>query len=155
MAQKGYSRSMASMLIYTGGFKIYTAMDAEIQQIVEEYYKNEANFNVGSGEKQPQSSMIIIDPYSGDILAVAGAVGSKDANRLQNFATETVRPAGSVIKPLSVYAPALEKGLINWASVYDDVPVNFGKYNLDTSKGKLVQPVAWPKNANGVQLPGG
>ena len=149
MTQKNYSRAMASMLIYTGGLKIYTAMDLEVQQIVESYYKKTSNF-YWSGESNPQSAMIIIDPYSGDILAVAGAVGVKNANRLQNFATETVRPAGSVIKPLSVYAPALEAGIINWASVYDDVPVNFGKYNLDSSNGAIVKPVAWPKNANGV-----
>ena len=149
IAQKGYSRSMASLLIYTGGLKIYTAMDLDIQSTVEEYYSNVDNFYWSENET-PQSSMIIIDPYSGDILAVAGAVGEKKANRLQNFATETVRPAGSVIKPLSVYAPALENGLITWATVYDDVPVNFGNYNLDESKGKVVEPVAWPKNANGV-----
>ena len=149
MTQKGYSRSMASMMIYTGGLEIYTAMDLEIQRIVEDYYSDTSNFywNV---ESQPQSAMIIIDPYNGDILAVAGAVGVKRANRLQNFATETVRPAGSVIKPLSVYSPALEEGIITWATVYDDVPVNFGKYNLDSSKGAIIKPVAWPKNANGV-----
>lgn len=149
MVQKGYSRSLASMLIYTGGLKIYTAMDIEIQETLEEYYKESSNF-YSEGDKTPQSSMIIVDPYSGDILGVAGAIGEKNANRLQNFATETVRPAGSVIKPLSVYAPALENGIINWSSVYDDVPVNFGNYNLDESKGKIVEPVAWPKNANGV-----
>lgn len=149
MAEKGYSRSMASLMIYTGGLNIYTAMDLEIQRMVEEYYKDISNFywKDGSG---PQSSMIIIDPYNGDILAVAGAVGEKTANRLQNFATETVRPAGSVIKPLSVYAPALDMGIIDWATVYDDVPVNFGKYNLDPSNGAIVKPVAWPKNATGV-----
>lgn len=149
MSQKGYSRSMASMLIYTGGLKIYTAMDPEIQSILEGYYDNTDNF-LWNGDKGPQSSMIIIDPYSGDILAVAGAVGTKNANRLQSFATETVRPAGSVIKPLSVYAPALESGIIDYATVYDDVPVNFGDYNLDASLGRIVEPVAWPKNANGV-----
>ena len=148
MTQKNYSRAMASMLIYTGGLKIYTAMDLEVQQIVESYYKNTSNF-YWNGESNPQSAMIIIDPYSGDILAVAGAVGTKNANRLQNFATETVRPAGSAIKPLSVYAPALEAGIINWASVYDDVPVNFGKYNLNSASGGNAKPVAWPKNANG------
>ena len=55
-----------------------------------------------------------------------------------------------MIKPLSVYAPALDQGLITWASVYDDVPVNFGKYNLDATKGEIIQPVAWPKNSTGV-----
>ncbi len=146
--KNGYTRSMASMLIYTGGLKIYTAMDIEIQNTLESYYRNTSNFYWNATTGGPQSSMIIIDAQTGDILGVAGAVGEKQANRLQNFATETQRPAGSVIKPLSVYAPALENGIITWSSVYDDVPVNFGNYNLDADKGEIIKPVAWPKNAN-------
>lgn len=147
--RKGYSRTMANLMIYTGGLKIYTAMDFEIQEILEAYYADSSHFYSSSNGETPQSSMIVIDPYNGDILGVAGAIGGKNANRLQNFATQTLRPAGSVIKPLSVYAPALERGLITWSSVYDDVPVNFGSYNLDESKGAIVEPVAWPKNASG------
>ncbi len=139
--QYGYSRAMSNMLLYRGGLKIYTAMDHGVQTVLESYYAKESNFYpAGEGEK-PQSAMIIIDPYSGDVLGVAGAVGKKSANRLQNFATGTLRPAGSVIKPLSVYAPALEEGIISWGTVYDDVPVNFGSGQT---------PQAWPKNANGV-----
>lgn len=141
MSQYGYTRSMANMMIYRGGLKIYTAMDYDVQILLEKYYANTNNFYTSDGGEQPQSAMIIIDPYSGDILGVVGAIGTKNANRLQNFATETVRPAGSVIKPLSVYAPALEAGIATWSSVYDDVPVNFGNG---------ITPVAWPKNANGV-----
>ncbi len=150
MEEKQCSRAAANLMIYTGGLQIYTAMDAEVQSYLEEYYENERNFYSSNADENPQSAMIIIDPKTGDILGVAGAVGEKSANRVQNFATDTVRPAGSVIKPLSVYAPALEAGVINWASVYDDVPVRFGNYNLDASMGKIVKPVAWPKNANGV-----
>ena len=150
MREKDCSRSAANLMLYTGGLKIYTAMDAEVQKCLENYYSNEKNFYSVSAAENPQSAMIVIDPYTGDILGVVGGIGKKNANRLQNFATDTVRPAGSVIKPLSVYAPALESNLITWSSVYDDVPVNFGKFNLDASKGKIVNPVPWPKNANGV-----
>lgn len=139
--QHGYSRGMANLLLYRGGLKIYTAMDYSVQTLLERYYADLSNFPRTEGEDSPQSAMIIIDPYSGDILGVAGAIGEKQGNRLQNFATDTLRPAGSVIKPLSVYAPALEEGIINWASVYDDTPVNFaGEEN----------PAAWPRNANGI-----
>ncbi len=149
MEQKGYSRQMANLTIYTGGLKIYTAMDPEVQTTLEEYYANSSHFYSKKEGERPQSSMIIIDSATGDILGVAGAIGEKQSNRLQNFATQTVRPAGSVIKPLSVYAPALEAGLINWSSVYDDVPVNFGKYNLDPNAGQIVEPSAWPRNSTG------
>lgn len=148
MAKKGYSRTMAGLIVYTGGLKIYTAMDADVQRILDEYYSDPDNFYQGVNGETPQSSMIIIDSVTGDVLGVAGAIGEKSANRIQNFATQTVRPAGSVIKPLSVYAPALDDGVITWSSVYDDVPVNFGKYNLDKNKGEIVEPVAWPQNSN-------
>ena len=112
MNEKGYTRSIANMMLYRGGLKIYTAMDLEVQNILERYYSDLSNFNVKSLEGDLQSAMIIIDPYSGDVLGVAGAIGQKNANRIQNFATGTVRPAGSVIKPLSVYAPGIENNVI-------------------------------------------
>ena len=133
---------MASLMIYTGGLQIYTAMDPEIQAILERYYHDTSNFYAGEAEVTPQSSMIVMDPQNGDILGVVGAIGEKKGNRLQNFATQTVRPAGSVIKPLSVYAPALDTGVIQWSSVYDDVPVSFSQ----NSNGEYV---AWPKNSDG------
>lgn len=139
--QYGYSRGTANLLLYRGGLKIYTAMDYSVQTLLERYYSDAGNFPSADGEERPQSAMIVIDPYSGDVLGVAGAIGKKEGNRLQNFATDTLRPAGSVIKPLSVYAPALEEGIISWSSVYDDTPVSFSSGN---------EPVAWPRNANGV-----
>ncbi len=138
----GYSRSMASIMIYTGGLNIYTAMDKEVQTTLEEYYADQRNFPASSAENKLQSSMIVIDPNTGDVLGVAGAIGKKSGNRIQSFATDTLRPAGSVIKPLSVYAPALEAGIINFSSVYDDVPIKF-----EGTSSKLT---SWPKNANGI-----
>ena len=138
--ERNLSREDANELIFGGGLEIYIQIDLEIQNIIEEYYENEANFPSGEGA---QSAMIIIDPHSGDVLGVAGAIGEKSANRIQNYATDTLRPPGSTIKPLSVYAPALEEGIITYASVYDDVPVTFN----ESSSGSLL---GWPKNANGI-----
>lgn len=137
--QYDYTPAAAAVLVYSGGLRIYTAMDMDVQRTVEEYYENNLNFPDEEGESKFQSSMIIIDPYTGDILGVAGAIGEKTANRIQNYATQTKRPSGSVIKPVSVYAPALDNGIITSASVYDDVPVEFslknGEYTL------------WPQNS--------
>lgn len=140
--QYGYSSSAASVFIYSGGLRIYTAMDREVQEIVEKYYNKIENFPSGADENAFQSSMIVIDPQTGDVLGVAGAVGNKVANRIQNYATQTVRPSGSVIKPVSVYAPAMDRGLITSASVFDDVPVEFNLKN-----GKYVP---WPQNSPAV-----
>ncbi|MBO5511819.1 MAG: transglycosylase domain-containing protein [Clostridia bacterium] len=137
MDRRGYTYAAASLLVYQGGLTIETAVDETLQAIVESYYADLTHFPMGEGGR-PQSSCILMDPRTGDILAVAGAVGEKTANRLQNYATDTRRPAGSCIKPLSVYAPALERGLITWAGIYEDEP-------LEERKG---QP--WPANADGL-----
>lgn len=141
-AEYGYSTQAASMMVYSGGLRIYTAMDSDVQRTLEEYYANRENFPDLGPVNPFQSGMIIIDPATGDILGVAGAVGEKTANRVQNYATTAKRPSGSTIKPLSVYAPALDAGLITSASVYDDVPVSFRN-----AGGALA---AWPKNAPAV-----
>ena len=137
------STAAASMMLYYGGLHIYTVQDPKTQQILETYYLKESHFQDAGSANPVQSSMIVIDPATGDILGVVGARGAKTGNRIQNYATTTKRPAGSSIKPLSVYAPALQNGLITYATVLDDVPIEF-----KTSKsGKLV---GWPKNSPNV-----
>ena len=118
------SRSAASLMLYRGGYKIYTAMDKAVQGIVEKYYSNEYNFPMDEKGNMAQSAIVIINPYNGDILGVAGAVGQKAGNRIQNYATDVKRPPGSTIKPLSVYAPAIDHGLIEWSSVFEDSPID-------------------------------
>ena len=63
-----------------------------------------------------------MDPYTGNILGMAGGVGEKNANLLLNRACDTVRPPGSSIKPIAVYGPALS-GLITQKPCQDAGPV--------------------------------
>ncbi len=133
----GYSRTTASELLYRGGLTIETAMDSDLQKIVETYYNDLSHFPVGT-DGRPQSAFILIDPDTGDILAVAGAVGEKNADRLQSYATDTYRPAGSCIKPLSLYAPAIDRRLVTWATAFEDEPI----------KEENGEP--WPHNADGL-----
>ncbi|MBQ7337316.1 MAG: transglycosylase domain-containing protein [Clostridia bacterium] len=143
----GYSRERANRMIWSGGLQIETAIDTKMQQKVEKYYQELDNFPIHANGERAQSAIVVMEPQTGDILAVAGAVGEKGGNRLRSYATDARRPAASAIKPLSVYAPALEMNKITWASVYDDVPISFGKYNLNRANGPIVKPIAWPKNA--------
>ena len=135
--QYGMSRSAASGLVHAGGLRIYAAVDEKIQTEVEEYYRT-VKVPLNEKGESAQSALIVIDPHTGDVLGVAGAVGKKRGNRLQNFATHTLRPPGSSLKPITVYAPALEQGIIRWSSVFDDTPVDFSQ-----NGGR-----AWPRNAN-------
>lgn len=132
------SKKTASLLIYKGGYKIYTLIDKDIQDIMEEFYKNESNFPHDSDGNMPQSSMIIIDPHTGDILGIVGAAGEKRGNRLFNFATNAKRPSGSAIKPISVYTPAIDSGLIDWSTIISDSPIRM----------ENATSAPWPSNAN-------
>ncbi len=138
MEERGMSRAAAKHLLYTGGLRIDMAMDPQVQALIEEYYESAVHLPQNASGESAQSALIAIDSRTGDILGVAGAAGEKRGNHLQNFATQTCRPPASTIKPITVYAPALERGLVTWASVYDDVPLLF--------KGNTQVP--WPKNAN-------
>lgn len=136
LTEIGYSYEAAELMVFSGGLKIYTVMDPEVQALLDKIYLDDSYFPTIKSGIAPQSSAIVLDPYTGDILGVAGARGEKKGNRVQNYATDAVRPVGSSIKPIAVYAPALEYGVIQWNSVYDDVPVNFGENNNK----------AWPVN---------
>ncbi|MBR6917277.1 MAG: transglycosylase domain-containing protein, partial [Clostridia bacterium] len=126
MEEYGYSDYVASMMIYSGGLHIYTAMDNEIQTLLENIYENDSEyFMYASTAEQPESSMVITDPYTGDVLALVGGRGVKSGNRILNRATQSRRPAGSSIKPISVYGPALDMGVITYGTAIDDSPLYF------------------------------
>lgn len=69
---------------------------------------------------QPQVSFVVMDQYTGHVLAIAGGRGEKKGNRTLNRATNTVRQPGSTFKVLSTYLPALDTAGFTLASVQDD-----------------------------------
>ncbi len=117
--EKGYSEAFATQQVFGGGLKIYTTMDKNIQDAVESVFESSSNFT-GAAAKA-QASMIIIDPSNGEIKGIAGGKGKKTDARGLNRATQSTRQPGSSLKPLSVYAPAIEKRIVTpTTSVVDE-----------------------------------
>lgn len=134
----GYSHYEATKMIYSGGLRIYSAVDTKVQDILEDVYVHRTNFpseRVSSVEDQAQSAMTIMD-YSGRVVAIVGGAGEKTENRSNNRAVSAARQPGSSIKPLSVYAPGIEENYITWSS-------KIKNYGI-TWKGKI-----WPTNYGG------
>ena len=133
MAVRGVNYDTAETLLYSGGYQIYTCYDARIQGIVDSVYENPDNFPSygSSGGQQLQSAIVILDPSTGDIVAMSGGVGEKNANLVLNRATDTLRPPGSSIKPLSVYGPAFDLGLITQNTLVVDGAPDSGDYELE------------------------
>ena len=122
--KKSYDYDAAFKLLHTGGFKIYSTIDPEIQKAVDKVYQNPDNFKDGG-----QSAIVIIDPGTGEVKAMAGGGGKKEGDFVLNRATMTLRQPGSSIKPLAVYAPALEYGIITPSTVYEDKKVTYGSWS--------------------------
>ena len=69
---------------------------------------------------QPQSSFVVMDQYTGHVVAIVGGRGEKAGNRTLNRATNSTRQPGSTFKILSTYLPALDMKGLSLASVQDD-----------------------------------
>jgi len=112
---KNISEETARSLIYNAGYKIYSCIDLDIQQKIEAIYKDVENLpkTTGSTQKQLQSAIVVMDQYTGNIVGICGGTGEKSGNRLLNRATDSTLPPGSSIKPIAVYGPAVEYGLIS------------------------------------------
>ena len=138
LAEKyGISQSSASAMVYSGGLTIRTTLNTSAQNMLDNFYKNAKNFPANDAGT-PDSAAVLIDGKTGAVLAIAGGRGEKSANRAFCLATKARRSPGSALKPISVYAPAIEKNLITWATVFDDVPVKVSKAGAGFT--------LWPRN---------
>jgi penicillin-binding protein 1A len=127
--QKGYTEAIAQKMLYCGGFKIYSAVDMDIQAIMDSYYADDSNFPTLSSDEIAQSSMVIIDPYTGYVKGIVGGRGVKEGSRTLNRATQTLRQPGSSIKPLSIYAPSVEYGKVTPTTLVSDSPITIGDWS--------------------------
>ena len=134
----GYDQTIVRKMLMTGGYKIYSTLNPDVQAAVEEVYQNLDNIPNTASSQQLHSGIVIIDNKTGDVVAVAGGVGEKQGSLILNRATQSYLSPGSTIKPVSVYAPALELGLITPATVMDDTPYSF----TDARH--------WPKNSDSI-----
>ncbi len=126
MEATGYSYNVVSQMVNSGGYSIYATVDVDIQRAMEEVFYDESSLPEAVGTYQElQGAMVIIDNDSGNIVAMCGGLGEKEGSLTLNRATQSLRSPGSCIKPISVFAPALDLGIITPVSVYDDTPLTF------------------------------
>lgn len=123
MKEHGYTEAVATQKVFKGGLKIYTTVDKNVQNHAEAVFEDDSNFP-SSGGSELQAAIVVTEPETGYVKAIVGGRGAKTGSRLLNRATQTVRQSGSSIKPLSVYAPALDLGLITPDSMVSDEEIN-------------------------------
>ncbi|MGI5918520.1 MAG: transglycosylase domain-containing protein [Christensenellales bacterium] len=114
--------------LLSGGYRIYTTLDQDIQQYLETLYADGSLFpkNAADGALC-QSAFCVLDSETSEILAIVGG-REYETRRGLNRATDIRRQPGSAIKPVIVYAPAIEKLGYSPATMVLDEKADFNGY---------------------------
>ena len=131
--EKELTYDAARTMIYNNGYTIYSTQVTSIQNIMQEEYYNDKYIKTSKTTKDEngnyvhsQSAMVIIDHTNGQVVGTMGGLGKDSLTSGQNRATQSTRQPGSSIKPISVIAPALEKGVVVASTVFDNSTTTFG-----------------------------
>lgn len=126
-----YSRYQKKL--YTGGYRIYTSIDPDKQELlqksVDEVLENFRDKNE-EGIFMLQGAAVCIDNDTGRVVAIVGGRSQEYAGYTFNRGYQAFRQPGSAIKPLIVYAPSFERGYTPDSTVVDE-PVEDGPKNSD------------------------
>ena len=146
--------------IMNRGYKIYTTLDQNYQSTMQTDFADSSLFPYDADDgTRAQGASITIDPKTGGVTALVGGRNDSHVFRGYNRATQLVRSPGSTIKPLAVYAPALQHGY-HYDSMVEDKYQAYGsnKYSpknaTGTYQGKIMlyQALAESKNTTAVWL---
>lgn len=146
--------------IMNRGYKIYTTLDQNYQSTMQTGFADSSLFPYDADDgTRAQGASIAIDPKTGGVTALVGGRNDSHVFRGYNRATQLVRSPGSTIKPLAVYAPALQHGY-HYDSMVEDKHQAYGsnKYSpknaTGTYQGKIMlyQALAESKNTTAVWL---
>ncbi|WP_314179892.1 transglycosylase domain-containing protein [Abiotrophia defectiva] len=123
----------AEKQLKTGGYKVYTTIDQQIYDLLQESAKKHIN-DLGmayegvytdpetgqetSYVEKVQNGMVVMDNNSGKVLGFIA--GTDFENNQIDHAFGIRRSPGSTIKPLAVYGPAIQENLINPSTVIPD-----------------------------------
>lgn len=121
--------------ILSGGYRMFTSLNPQIQARVEAIMADDTYFPKPSKKENLQGAIILTDPQTGGVLAL---VGGRKYQTIRGFnrATQMLRQPGSAIKPILVYAPAIEECGYSPAHFVLDQSQDFGNYRPENSDGK-------------------
>ncbi len=148
MQDTSENRAIIENEIRTKGYRIYTTVEPDIQNTVQESLSEWDNYPALEDESssvtryendgvvtetiQPQAAAVVIDQKTGELKAVVGGRETPTAKKTLNRAYQTTMPVGSSIKPIAVYAPAIDKGYSD-GTVVPNLPLPIDGW--DSEKG--------------------
>lgn len=117
--------AVAKNQLYSGGYKIYTSLDSNIQNNLQEILDEQLSFDdeldESTGIYALQGAITAYDNYTGKVVAVIGGRSQENDSQTYslNRAFQSYRQPGSTIKPLVVYTTALMNGYTPNSTVYN------------------------------------
>ena len=144
------AKKMYNQKIQQGGYHIYSTLDMDVQKQIDLVYTNLSEIPTTSSSAQLQSGMVVIDNRTGDIVGIAGGVGEKIIHDALNRATDSKLQTGSSMKPVAVYGPAFESGVVSPASPIKDMPITYAGGNYPKNDNRRYD--LWRNVFNGVRL---
>ncbi len=115
--------------LLSGGYRIETALDAQLQAYCEEQFMDNTLFPPEAGDgSEVQGALVALDPETNEITALLGG-REHTVQRGFNRATQLTRQPGSAIKPVIVYAPAIERHGYTAASFVLDEQIDYNGYS--------------------------
>ena len=127
------NRNAISNELRTSGYHIYTTVDSDIQNAVQQtlseasYPKmSESNSLIvhsdGTETIQPQATAVVLDQHTGELKAIIGSRDEPTTQKSLNRAYQSRMPVGSSIKPITVYGPAFDAGC-GLGTIIENIPV--------------------------------
>ncbi len=121
--QESLTYDEAKKKVYTSGYRIYTTMDQNVQNAINDAYNNSKLFYTEKNGDFMQSAMVVMEQSTGNIVGLIGGASQKQENLGLNRATQSYRQPGSCMKPIGAYGPAFELGKLNPDSYIEDAPI--------------------------------
>ncbi len=119
---------VSAEMLLAGGYRIDTTLDPAMQTVLDKQFTGSSVFPADHKDGTPvQAAAAAVDTATGAVRAIVGG-RSYETRRGLNRATHLRRQPGSALKPLAVYAPAIEYAGWTAASVILDEPTSFGSY---------------------------
>jgi len=122
--------------IMNGNYKIYTNLNQTYQTEMQTAYADTTIFPTSPSGEPAQSASVMMDPTTGGVYATVGGTGEYTF-RGYNRGTQISRNPASTIKPLLVYALALENGYTAQSVIPDEVT------SYDAGNGEVWAPENW------------
>ncbi len=119
---------VSAEVLLAGGYRIDTTLDPAMQTIMDAQYEGVSVFPQNARDGTiVQAASAAVDVKTGAVRAIVGG-REYQTRRGLNRATHLRRQPGSALKPLAVYAPAIEFAGWTCADVLLDEPTAFGTY---------------------------